>query len=209
MQTVRLVLEVFYFISGPMIALFAFLGLKQLTIAKNNAKMSAKRESYRLAADQCTHYFQNMIPLQNRLDEVISEKKVTFFDRAKVTIEHKEIKIGFNTKKDGLVGEITPIAIELLSVLNSLESFALFFVSGVADETLAFSSVGRTFCGEVRKLLPVIVLLAEGEGNFRNTIRLFLIWNERIESTKLLKNKEAIEDRLKKLDNKVIRPLGA
>jgi hypothetical protein len=88
-----------------------------------------------------------------------------------------------------------------------MEVFSLFFISGVADEGVAFSSVGATFCYEVHKLLPDLVLKSDKD-HFKNLIRLFLLWNARMESRKLLEDKYKIESKLNSIDEKTIRPLG-
>jgi len=82
------------------------------------------------------------------------------------------------------------------------------FTPGIAAESVALFSVGETFCRNARQLLPAILLIGGGR-NFRNLVKLFLMWNQRIESATLLVDKNAIEAQLKRLDNKVIDPLGA
>ena len=86
MQTLRFILELLYFVSGALIAFFAAIGLRQLTIAKENAKMAAKREAFKLAAEQCAHYFADIMPLLDRLDTEIRNKKVELFSRAQVEV---------------------------------------------------------------------------------------------------------------------------
>jgi hypothetical protein len=83
MQILRVILELLYFLSGPALALFALFGLRQLTIAKENAKMSAMRDSYKLAADQVAFFGNIIIPLKNKLDEAVSKNNITVFGNAK------------------------------------------------------------------------------------------------------------------------------
>ena len=119
----------------------------------------------------------------------------------------KEIKLSYRLK-DNFIEEFTSVARELLDVLNAMESFSVFFVSRVADDSVAFSSVGETFCNSVKEHLPIIMLLGEGR-HYRNVVQLFLTWNERIDSRKLVLDRAKIDARLKKLENRVIDPLGA
>ena len=88
-----------------------------------------------------------------------------------------------------------------------MDAFSVYFTTGAADERVAFSSVGSTFCSTTKQLLPGIVPHLES-GHFRNLFRLFLIWNGRLVSERLLREKSQIEQRLKKVDNKFISPVG-
>jgi hypothetical protein len=195
-----------YFASGVALAVIACVGLRQLTIAKENAKMSAKRESYKLAADQCAVYFAHIIPLLNELNDAVNERKIEFFKKARVEISDGKIKVSFGGNKK-LPDELLAITPEATKALNSLESFSIFFMSGVAAEDVAFKSVGYTFCNSVEDLLPLIIPLGTDK-YFQNIVQLFLLWHARIESRALQLDKAKLEARLKDVDNKFIKPIG-
>ncbi|MFZ1010299.1 MAG: hypothetical protein WAN65_25905 [Candidatus Sulfotelmatobacter sp.] len=68
--TTRGILELLYFASGIAIAVFAFLGLRQvklgleqLQITKEIARTNAKRESVKFASDQCRYFAETAMPL--------------------------------------------------------------------------------------------------------------------------------------------------
>lgn len=48
-------------ISGVAIAVAVFWGLQQLKISKEIAKLNATREAFRLAADECRHFAQDVV----------------------------------------------------------------------------------------------------------------------------------------------------
>jgi hypothetical protein len=103
MTDLRNILEIVYFITaGPILLIIVSLGLWQLKIAKDNARMTAKRESYKLAADQCSYYMSQIIPLQNKLNEAIAKNNVTFFKKAIVQIEGNAISVKFNSNKEDI-----------------------------------------------------------------------------------------------------------
>ena len=206
METLRLILECLSLLCSAAITIAAFIGLRQLKISKETSRIASKRDAYKLAADQCTHYFTNIIPLVNKLDALVAERNIDLFKNANVEVVGKQIKSSY-TLKDDYVAEFEIIAPELLNLLNAMEAFSVFFTSRLAAESVAFSSVGETFCHSTRELLPEIMLLNRKQ-HYRNLIQLFLLWNERIESRKLLLDKAAIEARLLKLDNKTVDPLG-
>src|SRR5580700_3378773 len=75
----RSVLELLYYLSGIAIAVAAFWGLKQLTISKQIARENAKREAYKLAADECRYYAKEIVPLKAALRDSITSKNLRSF----------------------------------------------------------------------------------------------------------------------------------
>jgi hypothetical protein len=200
------ILELIYFLSGPAIAVFAWKGLTQLKITREIAKTSAKRESYRLAADRVTYYHERVIPLQNALDFTCKSKGISLFDKTKLEKVGSRFRIiyaeGYNP-----ISDIHTVAPDLSAAFNAMEAFAVFFMSGIADEQVAFGSVGKTFLNSVSKYLPVLLFLSDGE-YYKNIINLYVLWNERSERMTLLKSKDSIEERLKKVNERGIDPIG-
>lgn len=207
-MTLRQVLELLYFVTaGPLLTIIVGIGLWQLKIAKDTARLNAKRESYKMAADQCLLYGTTVIPLLDVLDKAIKRNEVELFSKAKTIISGSDIRIQFNAAPTD-VAKLSTVIGEFQAALNALDGFSLFFVSGIADEGVAFLSVGPTFCYSVRKLLPMLVLTDQMRDQAKTIIRLFLMWNQRMETQKLKEDKEKIESRLARLDNKVIKPIG-
>ncbi len=86
MEKLRTLLELIYFISGPLLLYIAYKGLEQIKLARiqvNETKeariMMAKRDSYKISAEKCEHYTSKIIPDINDLDDEIREKKNHFF----------------------------------------------------------------------------------------------------------------------------------
>ncbi len=206
MEQLRDVLELIYFISAPIIAFIAGVALWQIKVTKDTARTNAKRNALSLAAQQCDHYQKYIIPLQNTLDATIEAKSITYLKQSEVIIDGNRIRVKKSYPKD-IKDQLNNIGLDLLAVLNSMEAFAMFFTTGSADERIAFSSVGSTFCRVARDLLPEIVPYVDS-GHFRNLYQLFLMWNSRIESKKLLHEKEELEQKLRKVDKKFIEPVG-
>lgn len=207
MNSMRDVFEIIYFITaGPILTCIALFGLQQLKIAKDTAKMSAKRESYRLASEQCFHYISHIIPSQDALNKSITDKRFTYFEESEVIIDGDSIQVKYPNFLNQQ--QFVSILGELLAVINQMEGFAVFFISGVADESIAFSSVGHSFCSIVRTLLPGIKFLGGGKEHYINLLKLFLMWDKRINTIDLLDKQAQIAALLKKVDNKPMHPLG-
>jgi hypothetical protein len=216
MDNLKTILELLYYCSGVVLAVLAAIGLRQLTLAKESitavttiARTTAKREAFRLAAEQCAHYYNHVIPLLNRYDEWIQEQGLSETlagwdadiaeDRIKITPKNQVVKERFLKEVMTSTGE--------LPALNALEGMAVLFTSGVASEEMAFSSIGTTFCHSVRRLLPMLVLL--GNGNyFRHVVSLYMLWQRRIERQQLDEDRKKTEVRLRELQDKGIKPIG-
>ncbi|HVP36711.1 MAG TPA: hypothetical protein VMT04_06905, partial [Terriglobales bacterium] len=93
MNHMRTLLEILYFLSGPLVALFVFLGLRQLKISKDSMRLSAKRESFRLAAERCTHYAEHIIPVINEYDRLLKEKGCEFMTKADIEVSNNDFKV--------------------------------------------------------------------------------------------------------------------
>lgn len=211
METTKEILEILSLISGPVIAVFAFFGLRQIKEARNQvieAKQtritSAKRDSFRVAADKCTYYFETIIPLIDAIDKEIDSNGIKYFEKSKVTIENNTIKVDpFYEASD--FEKIKKMS--FVKILNPLEGFSLFFTSGVADESIGFLTVGQTYCGSVKKLLPILAPLA-GDKYFKNTLQLFLMWHSRLEKEKLETERQRIDKQLSKTMTVSVKPIG-
>jgi hypothetical protein len=201
-------LELLSFLSAPAVAVAAFIGLKQLRISKQTSQLAATRDAYRLAADQCTFYVDRVIPALNRLDAAIATKKVTYFRDSVVTIEEQMIRVT-PPKDSKAINAVIDVASEQMEALNLLSSFALFFVSRVADESVAFSAVGQTYCRSVRDLLPILAPLSRASNGYAGIVRLFMLWQSRLERQELEAAKTVLEKKLAETSNSRITPLGA
>mgnify|MGYP001332179360 CR=1 FL=1 len=210
-DAIRPILELVYFASGPLTFIVACIALYHLKIARDSARVNARRDSLRLAASQCDSYHRYIIPLINSLDDAVKNNGIVYFEKAEVDVEGDAIRVRPNLTMDELMEEqkkMMKITGRFTEAFNAIEAFAVFFVSGVADENVAFSSVGKTYCYTVRHYLPDVVPVLELGGHYRNMIKLFLMWNARLEKQKLLKDKGKIEQQLDRVRDKFIRPVG-
>ncbi len=207
MEKIKDILEILYFASGPIIAIAASIGLYQLIITKRNAIISSKRDAYRLAAEQCRFYNEKIIPLVDALDEQIEKKSIAMFEKSKVTIKAESFEVKFHIAPDDKP-KVISILPEIVYVLNAMESFSMFFTSGLADEKIAYSVIGKTFRSTVKKFLPFLELTFNPSEDFKPMLELFFLWNNRAQHEALLKDKKTIEERLGNIDNNSINPVG-
>lgn len=100
MEQAKDILEIIYFMSGPIIAIFAFMALHQIKITKqqlendkNILRINSKRESIKLATEQCNIYVKEIIPDINILDKSIKTMNIDFYQKSKANITQEEISI--------------------------------------------------------------------------------------------------------------------
>ena len=215
MEITKNILEIIYFLSGPLIAVFAFMALNQIKISKQQLQndnkilnINSKRESIKLATEQCNIFMKEIIPNINMLDNIIEELKIDFYKKAQVTIEQGKISISPETQNDYFKIKYSKEYIQcILEVLNSIEVFSIYFSSRIADENIAYLSVGETYCGTVKKLLPDIILVGKGN-HFKNILPLFMLWHFRLKKEKLENEKKKLEKELTTIKTQRVNPIG-
>jgi hypothetical protein len=213
MVTFKETLELLYFSSGCILAAVGIFALKQIRIArqtleqtKNNSIISSKRDALRLTAEQCEKFAKDIIPKYRVLKASIKEMDIKFFSLSKVEITKTKITVKPYVDKED--AEKMASIVELLEIGNFIEVFALYYMSQVADETVAYKCLGEVYCKILYYLLPILVSL-NTEGEHNAAIDLFILWNNRQESQKLFREKEKIEAAIKSTSTHTFRPLGS
>lgn len=181
---------------------------QQLENDKNILRINSKRESIKLATEQCDNYMKNIIPDINELNAYLEETKIDFFTKSKITIEQDRISVEPYINNEDLKKYLDINCIKkCLKVKNALETFSIYFNSGIADEKIAYLSIGRTYCNTVEKLLPDIIFANDGE-YFRNITQLFNLWYFRIQQEKIQKEKNELEKKLGSIQTRSITSIG-
>lgn len=201
--------------SGPIMAIIAIFALRQVNLAreqlkqsKNAVRMNSLRESLLLSSDQIKYYNEEIIPKVNVLNEVLSDRGINLSEQGEVSLNETGLIIEY-TPSEKIWNELNSIEIArpLLSVANSIESFSTFFVSGVADEKIAFNSLSSTYCNTVKEILIVIPINKDRKA-FSAMNRLYYIWQTRLDEEKLLDDHAEIENRLSNINRSTIVPIG-
>lgn len=205
LEKLKEILEIVYLLSGPALVFLAYKALDQIKVTKELAQVSAKREAYKATADECKYYSEKIMPLINDLDSKVKNFDVQFLTKSKVKVENNSISVSPFYKYEHHEKAMDEIYLELSAVINALSDFSTYFMSGVADEKLAFKSMSYTYCDTVKKYAPVLVPLTTKEDS---TFQLFTIWNTRIEKEKALEEKKKLEEKIKKTIDITVNPIG-
>ena len=211
-QTIRPYLELIYFITGgPLLALFALLALRQISVAKRSSQLACRREALRLASEQVHHYAEDIVPAINELNDLIKVNDADILFDGEVVVESDSIRVKRSSSGKGadMYKKFETILPAFAVVINRLEAFSIFFVSGVASEKVAYSSVGPTFVRTVKRLMPLIIVQTTKGKNYENLSKLFILWHNRLEKDRLEEESANIRDKLTSLKDRKITPVGS
>lgn len=202
-DTSKSLVENIYLLSGPVLALLGFAAIIQLRLTKKAIVISAKRSAAELASKQVEIYNKEIIPFQDKLfskEEKNTMKRIKLKDLEKFTHTELDSRIDKETQNKIIKENIQNLH-EILEILNSMEAFSIYFTKGVADEEIAYSSVGRTFCLSIENYSTDICFLRQNDETsaFNNLVKLYSIWNSRVKSEKLSKELEAKKSELKNI----------
>ena len=215
MDIIKELLNILYLISGPVLVYIAYTALDQVKFAKAQideqkeaTRINSLRDALKLTSDQISRYCEYIIPLQDALDEKIASEEVHYLEKSTFTIVGEEINVS-PCSEDGEYEKIILILPEFTKFINAIEGFSSYFISGVADEEIAYKSLGSTYINAIQGILPILVLFDTGNSRFSATMQLFLIWHHRFESQDLKKQQEQIKEKLKNNKDMKVNVVGA
>lgn len=215
MATVRTWLELAYFVSGILTALLVAFGLRQLTLAKRQMETTkeifrtqSRRASVEMAVVECRRFAETIIQDKLALDKFCRDNNVTFFEKATFKRTEEGFTVDVSDTDDGDIDKFKT-AHELLNrILNGLEAHALFFLSGVADEDIAFLSIAKPYvnlCEQLFKLFPILNVEEEDAAPIKT---LYFRWRKKQDAKKLEVERQAIDKKLSSYKVRPIKPIG-
>lgn len=210
-DTSKSLLENLYYLSGILILISIIIGLYQLSLAKTTLKINSKREAATLGAQQAEIYMTRIVSLINQLNRLENEKGVKAPKIEIGDFYYKAILEKIGAQKYLQIDEERKVLTSAyLNVLNSLEAFSVYFIKEVADEEIAFSSVGISFTHTVESLYFDIAGCRRDDDSkyFQNIIKLYKLWKNRIKQEEMQKTHKELAEQIKKLDSKPIKPIG-
>ena len=212
-QTVRNALELLYFLAGIILVYAAMkalrqirVGLEQLKLTKDIANVTIKREAFKTAHEQCKMYANEIIPSMHklRLERETSPSALTnpwLFNIKDGEFESNNFNYAL------IAAEIQKFV--NIDILNSIEAFAMFFVDGIADEQVGYRETARSYCVNVKYLMPAFWFCRVAKcGDFKSTIRLYEIWDARLKVDEMQKEKDRLDHGIRMAATPQILPVG-
>ena len=199
----RSIFERLYFLSGILLVLSVGIAIWQIRLQRNLSKVSARRESYRIAAERCEYFGREILPLEMQLKKEMEDAKCDFLKKCKIEVSDDSIKLDPSALTPEDAEKINKHSERLSRYTNSLEGFAVFFVTGVADDNVGFLTCGRAFVKSFEEWFPVYALSDSLEHHAKATQTLYAQWSARIRQLELVAQQEEIK---RKLDPKKAQP---
>ncbi|MBO1390511.1 hypothetical protein BVJ66_18875 [Vibrio cholerae] len=185
--------EIAYYLGGLVIAVCAVYATKQISLMKQSITTQSKRESLSLASEKCTAYLNESVPLVNDLYKQLSSNQIEFFNGWQVSVERGKLSV-----VNGSSRSYTELKnIRFHPYLNSVESVAVFFNSGVADDHVGYNALSYTLLDTLSEFMPVIYNFNKRGGYYSNIIELYIRWQTKANHEKLLKDSNELQAKLR------------
>ena len=187
---------------------------KTLEQAKDEFKISSKRLGVHEAAKLCEKFTDQTF------------RKINDFERSNLELVKKYPKViepieNWNYSSQIIVSnpQETIDSIEniftahsefFLNIVNEFEVFAMHFTKQIADEDIAYQTVGKTFLDYVENFHPIILIMngAQKGTAFRNIRELYAMWQNKTKRQTLTQLSEKVKQELEKTVKKKIKPFG-
>lgn len=174
-------------ILGLLVLVQLWLGKKQLAQAKEHVIISSKREAATIAAEQVRHYIIDIIPLVNEVSDLKKKGKyplykepITAFFLSSLSPQWLKSYAEYLEIPDVLDGKD-------LKLINMLEGFSMYFIQGIADEAIAYTSLGKEFCNDVEDNYTLISFMRDKDNpsnHYNHIVQLYELWKKRLEEMK-------------------------
>ncbi|MED4783461.1 hypothetical protein [Brevibacillus choshinensis] len=216
LAAIKPTIEIFYLAGGVVLAVVGFFGLKQIKIGLDQVKNGMQQvetgmQQVAVGLEQ-VHLLKYDIETRNKRMAV--EKAMEFIEKFTDLIVQWR---GYNDKlrQDGIEIQRFHVAdfnepkftkpeyehvIQKKHVfggtdfINRLELFSSAFISGLADEEIAFQPVGALYCTFIQENYDLLCYYRHTENApFHSLIQLYTIWDSRIQQ-------QSLHDQISKLE---------
>jgi hypothetical protein len=202
-------IELIYYLSSIGLLIGVIVGLKQLKLMKKDFEVKNQRASIEKSIEYLNLFATEFIPIAGKVLLEIEKKNVKFY---KGPI-NPDFRFDHNCNPSSkYIRDLLKASIECdaITVLNRFEYFSAAFISGLADEELAFIPLSRLYCEYIEQLYVVLCYLRrdEDQNSFEYTVKLYNMWKKRLEKMKLEKKKSKLDEEISKIREERIRYIG-
>lgn len=178
--------EVLYFVGGVVIAITAVLALrqidlwqKQLAEGQKEAKERAQREAISTTIKLCEDYAKRHILSAVKIGELFLAQNIQLYSGA----FGDDMAAGKWIVESNFPGR-TELHNPMVEFVNELETFAMYFMHRIADESIAYQPIGKVFLRHCSSLYPIILVAQKQQTDpsrvlYANIRGLFRLWNAR------------------------------
>lgn len=215
-------LEILYFASGVVVMLLVAFGLWQLKLAKDQIslakdqletskdifKTQSRRASVEAAVVECRRFSETVVHDSLALDKYCTENEITYFDDVIFTKTDDGFSIDAKNVKEEDANKLAGAEDIINRYMNGLEAYALFFLSGVADEKIAFHTNAKTFIEFAEVAFKIIPLCNVEKDDIQPIRALYFMWHKKYEANGLKIKKKEIEAQLSDYKESSLKAIG-
>lgn len=174
------------------------LTLEQIEISRKDIILRSRREATALAIQQCERFAEKIIP---HLHDVFNElQRRKYVPPQPTNPEFPFIPAPMNSVNHQIWLD-APFRSKIINAMNELESFAQYFTNDLADEGVAFTPTGQSFCQQCQHLSFFIGIFRQDHFPklYQNVVKLYQLWKPRVERMVLEEQGKKIETLKSKL----------
>jgi hypothetical protein len=193
--------------------------LEQVEVTRKIGKDNAKRESVRWAGEHCRYFAEVVVSEWERADGAYRASQCTFLEPVALRPGAPQVPAftihngDFGPQINYDMNRITPqcwqqCGHQIVHFLNKLESFAIPFAMGVADDPTGFQETAPAFIAILNKYTPAIYYLRVMQGSrYPSILKLFNVWNNRVAAQALAQLLPGMQKMIDDAGNNQIPPL--
>jgi hypothetical protein len=169
--------EFAYFLSGILLLAGVGLAYSQLRAVKKDSALRITRVASEKAIEAADLYYSKYLPLANTFYLLRNQKNLGTYGGPIGNFSKESISTNELPAALARFGEMT-----WGDHLNQLELLSASLVSGVGDQEVAFSIIGRSFCSAVEEHYDIISLCRRHSSQpyFRYVVQLYGMWKGRL-----------------------------
>ncbi len=182
---------------------------EQLEVSRADLVLRSRRESIAVALEQCKRFADTIIPHFQTVGSELAAKQYKF--PTKANPDFPFLSQAADPVGAKLWAADPEMRIKIICALNELESFAMYFASDLADESVAFTPTAVSFCQICEHFSSFIGVFRPPEHMklYQNLVKIYGIWKPRLERTVLEEQGKLLESKKQLLPpDKKGTPLG-
>ena len=181
----------------------------QLEVSRADITVRSRRESIAVALEQCKRFAELIVPHTDQISKELAAKG--YFSAVKANPDFPFVPVAPNDPFAKIWNTHEDLRTKAVHAMNELESFAMYFATDLADESVAFPPTAQSFCQICERYQLFIGAYRQPDSVrlYPNLVKLYGMWKPRVERTVLEEQGKVIESKKQKLPaEKKGTPLG-
>lgn len=196
------------------LTLIAVRGLQSLAVAREDLRITreeivhrADREAKLCAIQRMEEIAKEIIPLNTAALDLFAAGKVKPFLGPKDSVELEPDKKNLATARSWTAALPPGGFGRVITLLNRLEAWSVYFTKGVADADTAFGPIAPLLRSWIGQYYAVLLILRSGDdkalGKFPNLVQLYLQWTAKMDREQLARLHQDVAGQLEQAENRL------